>query len=87
MVSLVTSYGLGDLGLGPDMGKICFSSTKYPDWLWGPISLLYSGYEGILNQESSSRDMRLTTPLRLRLWLMISRAIPLFPYKPSCCVQ
>jgi len=87
MVSLLTSCGLGDLGLGPDMGKICFSSTKYLDWLWGPISLLYSGYEGILNQESSGRNMRLTAPLHLGLRLTMSRVIPVFPCKPSCCVQ
>ena len=51
MVSVVTSYGPGGLGFGPNMGKICFSSTKHPDWLWGPISLLYNGYKRILNQE------------------------------------
>jgi hypothetical protein len=42
---------MGDLGFGPDMGKIGFSSTRYPDRFWDPFSLLYNGYERILNQE------------------------------------
>jgi len=49
VVSEVTR--LGDLGFGPNVGKICFSSAKHPDQLWSPISLLYNGYEGTLYQE------------------------------------
>jgi hypothetical protein len=41
-VSLVSGYGLDDRGSIPGRGKpLC------PDRLWGPPSLLYSGYRGV----------------------------------------
>jgi len=30
----------------PGKGKRFFSSSKHPDQLWGPPSLLFSGYQG-----------------------------------------
>jgi len=33
-------------GLIQSRGKIFFSSTKHPDWLWGPPSLLFNGCWG-----------------------------------------
>jgi hypothetical protein len=32
-------------------GKIFFSTTQYPDWLWGPPSLLYDGYQELFPQK------------------------------------
>ena len=40
-MSIVSDYGLSGPGFGPCRGKIFCSC---PDWLWGPPSLLYSGY-------------------------------------------
>jgi hypothetical protein len=34
-------------GLIPRRGKRFFSSPQCPDWLWGPPSLLYNGYQGL----------------------------------------
>jgi hypothetical protein len=31
-------------GLIPGRNKRTFSCSKHPDWLWGPLSLLFSGY-------------------------------------------
>jgi hypothetical protein len=39
-------YVLDGLGLIPDTGKILFFSVIYI-WLWGPLSLLPSGYWGL----------------------------------------
>jgi hypothetical protein len=44
-----TGYGLDDLGVGDrvPVGSRIFSSPRRPDWLWGPLSLLYNGYRGL----------------------------------------
>jgi hypothetical protein len=46
VVSIATSYGLNDRGIGvrvPVVSRI-FSSTRRPDWLWGPPNLLFNVY-------------------------------------------
>jgi hypothetical protein len=47
-VGIATGYGLDDRGVGVrvPVGSRIFSSTRRPDWLWGPTSLLSNGYRG-----------------------------------------
>jgi hypothetical protein len=46
-VSIVIGYGLGGWGLIPGRCKRFFSFPQHPDQLWGPPSLLSSGYWGL----------------------------------------
>jgi hypothetical protein len=39
-------YGLVDSGFVSRQRKDIFSSPKPPDWLWGSLRLLFSGYLG-----------------------------------------
>ena len=41
-VCIVTGYGLDGPGSNPGGGEIFHTC---PDWLWGPPSLLYNGYQ------------------------------------------
>jgi len=43
-LGIETGYGLDDQGSIPGMGWEFLSSTPCPDRLWGPPSLLSSGY-------------------------------------------
>jgi hypothetical protein len=45
---IATGYGLGDRGVGArfPMESIIVFSSRRPDRLWGPRSLLFSGYRG-----------------------------------------
>jgi len=43
-VGTVTSYGLDGQGLNAGRSRrFCFS-PKCPDWLWGPLNLLFNKY-------------------------------------------
>jgi hypothetical protein len=45
-----------------------FSSSLCPDWLWGPLSLLYNGYRGVLSPGiKRGRGVTLTTHPHLAL--------------------
>ena len=67
--------------LYPGRGKIFPSSSKRPDWLWGPLSLLFSGYRGRIPRGLSDRGVRLITHLHLVLRFRIIGAIPILsPY-------
>jgi hypothetical protein len=44
---IATGYRLDCLGSIPGRGKRFFSSPRCPDQLWGPPSLLFSGYLGV----------------------------------------
>jgi hypothetical protein len=46
-VSIVAGYGLDDWGFIPAKGKR-FSVLQCPDQLWGSLSLLSSGYRGLV---------------------------------------
>jgi hypothetical protein len=46
-VSTVSDYGLDGRGSIPDRGRGFFLEPLRPDRLWGPPSLLYSGYRGL----------------------------------------
>ena len=43
VVSIATRYDLGGPGKESRRGAILFDTR--PDWLWGPSSLLYNGYQ------------------------------------------
>jgi hypothetical protein len=45
LVGIATGCGLDSQDLIPDRGKRFFSTPKCPDQLWGPPSLLISGYQ------------------------------------------
>jgi hypothetical protein len=48
VVDIATGYGLDDRGVAVrvPVGSKIFSSSRRPDRLWGPPSLLYNGYRG-----------------------------------------
>ena len=56
--------------------KLC--SPRPPDWLWGPHSLLFSGYECSF-PGLKRRGMKLTTYFRLVSELRMSGVAPLLP--------
>jgi hypothetical protein len=47
--SIVSDYGLDDRGSIPDIGRVFFFQTLCPDRHWGPPSLLYNRYQGVLS--------------------------------------
>jgi len=68
-------WGLDNQGLIPDISneRIFLSLLPYPDWFWGPQSLLTKGYWGFFPWGKSSWGAKLTTHLtlvpRLRMYL------------------
>jgi hypothetical protein len=52
-VVIVSGYGLDDQGVGVrvPVGSRIFSSPSRPDQFWGPPSLLFNGYWGVLSLE------------------------------------
>jgi hypothetical protein len=59
-------------------GQEFFSSTKHPDQLWGPPSLLFRGYWGSTpGTKPAEHKFNYTSPYSSRL--RMSGAIPLFP--------
>jgi hypothetical protein len=48
-VGIATGYGMEDreVGVRVPVGSKMFSSSRRPDRLWGPPSLLSNGYRGI----------------------------------------
>jgi hypothetical protein len=54
----------GNRGLNPGRGKRHFSSPQALEWLWGPISLLYDGFQGSF-PEVNGWGVKLTTQLHL----------------------
>jgi hypothetical protein len=66
VVGIATRYGLAGLGITSQWGEIF---RTYPDQLWGPPSLLYSGYR-VFPGGKGGRGVMLTTHplvvLRLR---------------------
>jgi len=58
-----------------------FSSPLCTDWLWGPPSLPFNGYQGFFPQGQSNQDMKLTTCLHL--WLKLRMCGVILPL-PLC---
>jgi hypothetical protein len=48
-VGLAIGYGMDDRGIGVRVpaGSTIFSSSRRPDRLWGPPSLISNGYRGL----------------------------------------
>jgi len=78
LVSIEIKLGVGRLGFNSRQGQLCdiFPSPSRPHWYWGPPSLLYSGYRGLLPRGWSGRGAKLTTHLHLVPRLRMSGAIP-----------
>jgi hypothetical protein len=49
IVGIATGYALDDRGVGVrvPVGSRIFFSPQHPDWLRGPPSLLFNGYQGL----------------------------------------
>jgi hypothetical protein len=75
-VGIATCYGLEGLGIESRWGGGEIFRT-YPDWLWGPPSLLYNGY-WVFSGGKGGRGVTTThRHLVPRSWK--SRAVPLLP--------
>jgi len=62
-----------------------FSSSSPPrsDRLWGPISLLYNGYRGLLPRGQSNQGVNLTTHLHIVSRSIMCGAVSPLPNMPS----
>jgi hypothetical protein len=69
---IATRYGLEGPGIESRWGEIF---RTYPDWLWGPPSLLYNGYRVFPGGKGGQGVMLTTHPLLVSR-LRKSRAIP-----------
>jgi hypothetical protein len=50
-------------GLNPSTGKTLFSSPNDPEWLWGPPSLLFNGYQNsFLGVKQAGHDVDHSPP-------------------------
>jgi hypothetical protein len=64
---IATGYGLYDRGIAVPVpvGSKTFNSPYRADWLCGPHSLLYSGYQGLFRRLQSGPGLKLITSLQL----------------------
>ena len=73
VVGIATRYGLGDQGIETRRETIFFHAR--PDWLWGPSSLLYNGYQvSSHGVKQSGRDTSSRTEVKDRVQLHLYSA-------------
>ena len=73
-------------GLIPGRGKIFSASKACLDWLWGPPSLLFSGYRSFFLQKLNGQSVNLLSCTLLVPRSRIGGATPLFhPYAFMAC--
>jgi hypothetical protein len=71
-VDIATGVSLGGRGSIPDRRKGLFSSPQRPDRLWGPPSLLSSGYRGLKQPGPRMVELYLHSPYVSMAWWLIN---------------
>jgi hypothetical protein len=85
VVGIATGYEMEGRGVGVRglVWSRIFSSPRRPDWLFGPLSLLFNGYRRAFPRGWSGRAMKLSTHLQLVPMSRKCGSIHPLPHTPS----